>query len=692
MMYLSQHSRSACLAATSVVLGLAMFAGATQQDTAQAKARVAGTVDAVVVDAIAPTWAGPAADGPALRPNHPPIDEIPFMPMPEPGAPGGPWAPNTVAVHDAQTGNTMEIPAGPGTEGLGGSGAGFNGIDDAQSFEDGLRTFGDMFQITNTDDFPWRMNCKLVMRFVDQGGNDRWFVASGSMQDAETVLTAAHCVYARNPNGINIWDWAEEIWVYPGWDGVGNQWSEPSGVINPYGWARGTYYLAGSDYINNGNFDRDMGLIRLTRGVGMLTGWYGWAWGFGCGDIQDRLYNNPSFPAENCPTAGLHNGRDMYNWNGYFDSCPGNQLQIDTGGGNCFDTLWGGMSGSAAYYFNDGGSRLAHAVASNSNRTTIGRYTKMWEQFKDDMIDFENGSRGSSFDLQALRTRVSPSSVTAGASLTDRSHLAINPTNGTKNSNFEFEVYLSSNSNISTSDTLLSTQFYSWDFDEMSSVNINMAGITIPKNTPSGDYWVGVVYDDATDGVTSNNDSDDWDADPITVNGIADIVANSVNAPSGEFEVGDSMNVSFNVTNDGGDPSNTVTVDIRLSINTTITTSDPLAGSYTFSGLPGGGTINTSRTVSIPNVAPGLYFVGIIATSSDDADGSNNTEVDRVQIRVVEPGCPEDLDGDGDVDISDLGILLAAFEVNDGGDIDGDGDTDISDLGALLAAFEQPCG
>jgi hypothetical protein len=435
-----------------------------------------------------------------------------------------------------------------------------------------------------------------------------------------------------------------------------------------------------------------MGLIRLTRGVGMLTGWYGWAWGFGCGDIQDRLYNNPSFPAENCPTAGLHNGRDMYNWNGYFDSCPGNQLQIDTGGGNCFDTLWGGMSGSAAYYFNDGGSRLAHAVASNSNRTTIGRYTKMWEQFKDDMIDFENGSRGSSFDLQALRTRVSPSSVTAGASLTDRSHLAINPTNGTKNSNFEFEVYLSSNSNISTSDTLLSTQFYSWDFDEMSSVNINMAGITIPKNTPSGDYWIGVVYDDATDGVSSNNDSDDWDADPITVNGIADIVANSVNAPSGEFEVGDSMNVSFNVTNDGGDPSNTVTVDIRLSINTTITTSDPLAGSYTFSGLPGGGTINTSRTVSIPNVAPGLYFVGIIATSSDDADGSNNTEVDRVQIRVVEPGCPEDLDGDGDVDISDLGILLAAFEVNDGGDIDGDGDTDISDLGALLAAFEQPCG
>jgi hypothetical protein len=53
--------------------------------------------------------------------------------------------------------------------------------------------------------------------------------------------------------------------------------------------------------------------------------------------------------------------------------------------------------------------------------------------------------------------------------------------------------------------------------------------------------------------------------------------------------------------------------------------------------------------------------------------------------------CPEDLDGDGDIDLSDLGILLAAFNVDDGGDINGDGVTDLSDLGALLALFGGPC-
>jgi cyclophilin family peptidyl-prolyl cis-trans isomerase len=48
-------------------------------------------------------------------------------------------------------------------------------------------------------------------------------------------------------------------------------------------------------------------------------------------------------------------------------------------------------------------------------------------------------------------------------------------------------------------------------------------------------------------------------------------------------------------------------------------------------------------------------------------------------------GCTGDLDGDLDVDQSDLGLLLASYELDDGGDLDDDGDTDQSDLGLLLA-------
>ena len=59
------------------------------------------------------------------------------------------------------------------------------------------------------------------------------------------------------------------------------------------------------------------------------------------------------------------------------------------------------------------------------------------------------------------------------------------------------------------------------------------------------------------------------------------------------------------------------------------------------------------------------------------------------------PSCPGDLDGDGDTDHSDLGILLGDWGCNDpvngcAGDLDGDDDTDHADLGILLA--DWGCG
>jgi hypothetical protein len=47
--------------------------------------------------------------------------------------------------------------------------------------------------------------------------------------------------------------------------------------------------------------------------------------------------------------------------------------------------------------------------------------------------------------------------------------------------------------------------------------------------------------------------------------------------------------------------------------------------------------------------------------------------------------CRGDLDDDNDTDQSDLGVLLAAFGIDDSGDLDGDDDTDQADLGILLA-------
>ncbi|MFG0252818.1 MAG: hypothetical protein ACF8NJ_08100, partial [Phycisphaerales bacterium JB038] len=66
------------------------------------------------------------------------------------------------------------------------------------------------------------------------------------------------------------------------------------------------------------------------------------------------------------------------------------------------------------------------------------------------------------------------------------------------------------------------------------------------------------------------------------------------------------------------------------------------------------------------------------------------TDTATLTINGVTP-CPEDLDGDDYIGQSDLGILLASYEVDAGGDINGDGATDQSDLGMLLALYDQPC-
>jgi serine protease AprX len=58
--------------------------------------------------------------------------------------------------------------------------------------------------------------------------------------------------------------------------------------------------------------------------------------------------------------------------------------------------------------------------------------------------------------------------------------------------------------------------------------------------------------------------------------------------------------------------------------------------------------------------------------------------------------CPGDLDGDTDVDLSDLSILLANYGTTSGaayeeGDLDGDGDVDLTDLSELLAVYGTTC-
>lgn len=79
---------------------------------------------------------------------------------------------------------------------------------------------------------------------------------------------------------------------------------------------------------------------------------------------------------------------------------------------------------------------------------------------------------------------------------------------------------------------------------------------------------------------------------------------------------------------------------------------------------------------------------------SADAGTGGAPLPDRGCVEFVPPVCVGDLDEDGDIDSTDLNLLLTDFNCSGGsciGDIDGDGDTDSTDLNVLLSVFGDPC-
>jgi hypothetical protein len=91
----------------------------------------------------------------------------------------------------------------------------------------------------------------------------------------------------------------------------------------------------------------------------------------------------------------------------------------------------------------------------------------------------------------------------------------------------------------------------------------------------------------------------------------------------------------------------------------------------------------------------GAQYVGLKVDPTSANSFPSILSEDDALLTIEASECPGDLDGDGDTDQSDLGILLADWGCDDpvngcNGDLDGDDDTDQSDLGILLA--DWGCG
>ena len=363
----------------------------------------------------------------------------------------------------------------------------------------GLRNFTDLGIVDNPEDYPWRVNCKLYMTF----GGTHHYVASGVLIDPMHVLTAGHCVY-DNENGYG---WADSICVVPGYEFFNR----------PYGDASAVQLHSWSGWTNNANYDYDMGVIDLDRPIGSMTGWHGYGYNNNS-FFENNTFHNPGYPAES-----PYNGQYMYYWYGTYDDVSTYLLYFNK-------YCYGGQSGSGSYFI-DNSNRIVYAELSHRQwlfgwktgqvRITSNKFSGIQTIIYDDTP--------SSFDLIPLDVNTEPVTIQAGNQLTSTDYYVHNYSSASWSGTVPVTVYLSTNDNISQSDTPIQNHSFTHSFGPKSSVRVNVSTPpTIPINTTAGDYYIGIILD-ISDYNTDNNDTDGQDASFITVtyaSPIADFVGN----------------------------------------------------------------------------------------------------------------------------------------------------------------------
>jgi hypothetical protein len=475
--------------------------------------------------------------------------------------------------------------------------------------------------------YPARTTCKVAVRF-DDNGVDRWVTCSGTLIDASTLLLAAPSIYDRASN----LGWARDVYVFPGWDGAGSI-APPasSAVFNNYGFARGTFFTVGASWFDDGLYSGAIGAVTLDRAVGAVTGWASYEAAYTGGNTC-RSY--PSGPG--CYPAGTELVARTFAFNPPPQGLTELRWVFNLPAGGCNYIAFPGMMGAAVTNSPDSSLfPIAYSVLTDWNNGNYTSFTPITPGFVSFLDDWVAESRGNSFDLEPLDVNVVGNVVVAGQPVGSASVRIINATNASAPSRtYTCRVYLSTNADISTGDTLIGTVNFTRSFAAMGSVTLSLPDLAIPSTVSAGDYYLGVILDSTTDGFTANNDTDGWDAQLITVE--PPVPNNNLCRSSAVLPFNTTITLSnLGATNDGA----------SLCGGSAATHEDawyrftaPYTGRFVMEGQPGGTIVNA--VLSVHTGCPGTTSNSIACDAGDTSFeplslNANLTEGQTVYVRFA---------------------------------------------------------
>ena len=229
-----------------------------------------------------------------------------------------------------------------------------------------------------------------------------------------------------------------------------------------------------------------------------------------------------------------------------------------------------------------------------------------------------------------------PESGVTGGEVTISNTVTAAPTGGNAGS-FYVGIYLSTDATITTADTLLGLRY-------LTSLSAGEAiahdtSALIPTSLKPGIYYLGAIADYKNSVIESDETNNVLLGGQFTVIG-PDLTVSAVSGPASS---GTNANIAISTTvaaSASGGNAGSFDMNIYLSTDSTITTSDRKIGFRSFTGMAAGATSTADTVANIPvGIPPGTYYIGAIVDIYNwvtESDETNNSFVGN-QITLVGP-------------------------------------------------------
>jgi V8-like Glu-specific endopeptidase len=473
--------------------------------------------------------------------------------------------------------------------------------------------------LENTTTFPWNTIVKLLMRF-NSGGTNYYYVCSGGTVSAVhnyMIWTAGHCVYNHDPNNDGSTSdqrAVDELWAWPAQ--TDRVYRAGLGVSDaqdwPYGVAKMTarrYYVGWAD---SSDINLDFGWVTLDRRIGSRVGSMGWQWG----TVATSL-NFDGYPTE---TPYVPAG-EMRQYPG-FDS--GNVVLYTSSRIRMDAFTYGGHSGGPVWRFvSSTGDRYIHGVNSTSDRAGSATAQRVTENVNDVTNTAKTEDDAARLPVARPELIEYVLSTTAKDLLTNTVHkgetiqVEYNAYNvGFASTTVTVDFYLSINDFISTSDYKIGSRTFTLGANAYLNTTTTLnVPLTVPARSA---YYVGWIMNSSV-AEYANDGSRSWAViGPETLE-----VTNpppDLHVPA--FTISQSLlceeqTFTANATVENQTPGSTApgtTLTYRRSTNSTISTSDAVAGTDPVASLAGGETSLESAPITSP-ATPGTWYTGACVDS-----------------------------------------------------------------------------